>query len=220
MVRHLPMYDKIPNWNKWETLFLLISAKLRSLDPTLLYCIDSECTTLSIGGKKLESVGTTKFGELDGEASTHVWQNPQLKSMGNTVSAHICQIKVVRPYLVILYKLRMDHSIHWWKKLVSLGTTKFGVLDGEASTHVWQNPRLKSMGNTVSAHICQIKVVRPYPVTLYRLRLDHSIHWWKKIGVPRNDQIWRTRWWGIYECMTKSPIEINGKYCFCSYLPN
>ena len=45
------------------------------------------------------------------------------------------------------------------------------------------------MGNTVSAHIYEIKVFRPYPVILYRLRLDHSIHWWKKIGVPRNDQI-------------------------------
>ena len=127
-----------------------------SLDPTLLYCINSDWTTLSIGGKKL----------------------------------------------------------------MSLGTTKFGVLDGKASTHVWQNPQLKLMGNTVSAHICQIKVFRPYPVILYRLRLDHSIHWWKKIGVPRNDQIWHTRWWGIYPCMTKSPIEINAKYCFCSYLPN
>ena len=200
----------------------------------------------------------TKFGVLDGKASTHVWQNPQLKCMGNTVSAHICQMKVFRPYPVILYKLRLDHSIHWWKKwclsewpnlahwmvrhlpmydkipnwkqreilfllisaklrsldptllycidsdwttlsicgkkLVSLGTTKFGVLDGKASTHVWQNPKLKSMGNTVSAHICQIKVFRPYPVILYKLRLDHSIHWWKKIGVPRNDQIWRIRW--------------------------
>ena len=48
------------------------------------------------------------------------------------------------------------------------------------------------MGNTVSAHICRFKVFRPYPVILYRLRL--SIYWWKKIGVPRNVQIWRTRW--------------------------
>ena len=31
-------------------LFLLISANLRSLDPTLFYCIDSDWTTLSIGG--------------------------------------------------------------------------------------------------------------------------------------------------------------------------
>ena len=37
------------------------------------------------------------------------------------------------------------------------------------------------MGNTVSAHIYEIRVFRPYPVILYRLRLDHSIHWWKKI---------------------------------------
>ena len=50
------------------------------------------------------------------------------------------------------------------------------------------------MGNTVSAHICQLKVFRPYPVILYRLRLNPSIYWWKKIVVPRNDQIWRTRW--------------------------
>ena len=157
--------------------------------------------------------------------------------MGNTVFAHIYEIKVFRPYPVILYRLRLDHSIHWWKKigvprndqnwrtllistklrsldptllycidldwttlsiggkkLVSLGTTKIGVLDGKASTHVRRNPHLKSMGNTVSAHIYEIKVFRPYPVILYRLRLDHSIHWWKKIGVPRNDQNWRTRW--------------------------
>ena len=199
------------------------------------------------------------FGVLHGKASTHVWQNPQLKSMGNTVSAHICQIKVFGTYPVILYRLRLDHSIHWWKKkFVSLGTTKFGVLYGKASTHVWQNPQLKLMGNTVSAHISQIKVFRPYPVILYRLRLDHFIHCWKKwvslgttkfgildgkafthvwpnpqlksmeilfllispklmsldptllycidsdwttlsigrkkMGVPQNDQIWRTRW--------------------------
>ena len=50
------------------------------------------------------------------------------------------------------------------------------------------------MGNTVSAHIYEIKVFRPYPVILYRPRLDHSSHGWKKIGVPRNDQNWRTRW--------------------------
>ena len=49
------------------------------------------------------------------------------------------------------------------------------------------------MGNSVSAHIYETKVFRPYPVILYRLRLDPSIHWWKKIGVPRNDKIWRTR---------------------------
>ena len=42
------------------------------------------------------------------------------------------------------------------------------------------------MGNSVSAHIYETKVFRPYPVVLYRLRLDPSIHWWKKIGVPRN----------------------------------
>ena len=56
--------------------------------------------------------------------------------MGNTVSGHICQIKVFRPYHVILYRLRLDPSIYWWKKLVSLRTTKFGVLGDKASTHV------------------------------------------------------------------------------------
>ena len=50
------------------------------------------------------------------------------------------------------------------------------------------------MGNMVSAYIYEIKVFRPYPAILYRLRLDHSIHWWKNNGVPRNDQNWRTRW--------------------------
>ena len=40
------------------------------------------------------------------------------------------------------------------------------------------------MGNTVSAHICQLKVFIPYPVILYRLRLDPSIHWWKKNWCP------------------------------------
>ena len=114
--------------------------------------------------------------------------------MGNTVSAHIYEIKVFRPYPVILYRLILDHAIHWWKKFVSLEMTKIGVLDGKASTHVQRNADLKSMGNIVSAHIYEIKVFRPYPVILYRLRLDHSIHWWKKIGVPRNYQSWRTRW--------------------------
>ena len=52
------------------------------------------------------------------------------------------------------------------------------------------------MGNTVSAHICRFKVFRPYPVILYRLRLEPAMYWWKKIGVPRNVQIWRTRWYG------------------------
>ena len=49
------------------------------------------------------------------------------------------------------------------------------------------------MGNSVSAHIYETKVFRPYPVILYTLRLDPSIHWWKNIGVLRNNQIWRTR---------------------------
>ena len=42
--------------------------KLRSLDDTLQYCIDSDWTTLSIDGKKLVSLGTTKIGILDGKA--------------------------------------------------------------------------------------------------------------------------------------------------------
>ena len=56
--------------------------------------------------------------------------------MENTVSGHICHIKVFRPYPVILYRLRLDPYIYWWKKLVSLRTTKFGVLGGKASAHV------------------------------------------------------------------------------------
>ena len=92
--------------------------------------------------------------------------------MGNTFSAHICRFKVFRPYPVILYRLRLDPSIYWWKKLVSLGS-KFGVLGGKFG----QIPHLKSMGNT----ICQLKLFRPYPVILYRLRLDPSIYWWKKL---------------------------------------
>ena len=49
------------------------------------------------------------------------------------------------------------------------------------------------MGNSISAHIYETKVFRPYPVILYRLRLDPSIHLWEIIGVPRNNQNWRTR---------------------------
>ena len=115
--------------------------------------------------------------------------------MGNTVSAHIYEIKVFRPNPVILYRLILDHSIHWWKKIgVPWNDQNWLVLDGKASTHVRRNAHLKSMGNNVSAYIYEIKVFRPYPVILYRLRLDHSIHCWKKIGVPRNDQNWCTRW--------------------------
>ena len=68
MVRHLHMYDEMPISNQWEILFQLISTKLSSLDPTLLYCIDSDWTTPSIGGKKLLSLGTNKVGVLDGKA--------------------------------------------------------------------------------------------------------------------------------------------------------
>ena len=68
MVRHLHMYDKMPISDQWEILFQLISTKLRSLDHTLLYCIDSDWTTPSNGGKKLVSLGTNKIGVLDGKA--------------------------------------------------------------------------------------------------------------------------------------------------------
>ena len=67
------------------------------------------------------------------------------------------------------------------------------------------------MGNSVSAHFYETKVFRPYPVIVYRLRLDPSIHWWKKISVPQKDQIWRTQGQGNCTCMTKSPSKINGK---------
>ena len=56
--------------------------------------------------------------------------------MGNTVSGHICHIKVFRPYPVILYRLRLDPSIYWWKKIGVLGTSKFGVLGGKATVLV------------------------------------------------------------------------------------
>ena len=110
--------------------------------------------------------------------------------MGNSVSAHIYETKVFRPYPVILYGLRLDPSIHWWKKI------------GVPRNHQIWRTRVYLVREIVflyfrpwtPAHIYETKVFRPYPVILYRLRLDPSIHWWKKIGVPRNHQIWRTRW--------------------------
>ena len=58
--------------------------------------------------------------------------------MGNTVAGHICHIEVLTPYPVILYRLRLDWTplSIGGKNLVSLGTSKFGVLGGKASTHV------------------------------------------------------------------------------------
>ena len=67
------------------------------------------------------------------------------------------------------------------------------------------------MGNSVSAHIYETEVFRPYPVILYRLRLDPSIHWWEKIGVPRNDQTYSVVRQLYYICMAKAPFKINGK---------
>ena len=113
--------------------------------------------------------------------------------MGNSVSAHIYETKVFRPCPVILYRLRLDPSIHWWEIIGVHRNDQ--ILGGKVTVLVYmhgQSP-IKSMGNSVSAHIYETKVFRPYPVILYRLRLDPSIHWWEKIGVPRNDQIWRTR---------------------------
>ena len=63
---------KSPSKINVEIVFLLISMKLRSLDPTLLYCIDSDWTPLSIGGKKLVSLETTKYGVLGGKVTVHV----------------------------------------------------------------------------------------------------------------------------------------------------
>ena len=57
--------------------------------------------------------------------------------MGNSVSAHIYETKVFRPYPVILYTLRLDPSIHWWEKIGVLGTTKFGVLGGKVTVLVY-----------------------------------------------------------------------------------
>ena len=51
--------------------------KLRSLEPSLLYCIDSDWTPLSIGGKKLVSLGTTKFGVLGDKATVLVYMHGQ-----------------------------------------------------------------------------------------------------------------------------------------------
>ena len=62
--------------------------------------------------------------------------------MGNSVSAHIYETKVFRPYPVILYRLRLDPSIHWWKKLVSLERTKFGVLGGKATVLVYMHDQI------------------------------------------------------------------------------
>ena len=86
----------------------------------------------------------TKIGVLDGEVSTYVRRKTHLKSMGNTVSAHIYEIKVFRLYPVILYRLRLDHSIHWWKIIDVPRNTKIGILDGKASIHVRRNAHLKS----------------------------------------------------------------------------
>ena len=113
--------------------------------------------------------------------------------MGNSVSAHIYETKVFRPYPVILYRLRLDSSIHWWKKIGVPRNDQIWRTRWRTSLYAWPKRHLKSMGNRVSAHIYETKFFRPYPVILYRLRLDPSIHWWKKIGVPQNDQIWRTR---------------------------
>ena len=70
-----PLVEK----NRLGNTVLLISTKLRSLDPTLLYCIDSDWTTLSIGGKKLVSLGTTKIGHvLDGKAPVLVYMHGKI----------------------------------------------------------------------------------------------------------------------------------------------
>ena len=62
--------------------------------------------------------------------------------MGNSVSAHIYEAKVFRNYPVILYRLRLDPSIHWWKKIGVLGTTKFGVLGGNSTVLVYMHDQI------------------------------------------------------------------------------
>ena len=57
--------------------------------------------------------------------------------MGNTISAHSYEIEVFRPYPIVLYRLRLDPSIHCCKKMVPLGTNKFGVLGGKATVLVY-----------------------------------------------------------------------------------
>ena len=104
--------------------------------------------------------------------------------MGNSVSAHIYETEVFRPYPVILYRLRLDPSIHWWEKIGVPRNDQIWRTRG-ATVLVYMHGQ-SPMGNSVSAHET---IFRPYPVILYRLRLDPSIHWWEKIGVPRNDQM-------------------------------
>ena len=79
------------------------------------------------------SLGTTKIGVLDGKASTHVKNS---KSKGNTVSAHI--------YPTLLYCIDSDWTTLsiGGKKLVSLGTTEIGVLDGKAPVLVYMHGKI------------------------------------------------------------------------------
>ena len=56
--------------------------------------------------------------------------------MGNTVSAHICHIKVFRPYPLYCIDSDWTPLSIGGKKLVSLGTSKFGILGGKATVLV------------------------------------------------------------------------------------
>ena len=168
------------------------------------------------------SVGTTKFGVLDGEASTHVWQNPQLKSIGNTVSAHISQIKVFRPYPVILYRLRLDHSIHWGKKigvprkkpnLVYSMVRHLPMYDKIPNWNQWEILFL-----LISAKLRSLDPTLLYCIDSDWTNLSIGGKKWVSLGTTKFGVLDGKA--SIYPCMTKSPIEINGKYCFCSYLPN
>ena len=63
--------------------------------------------------------------------------------MGNSVSAHIYETKVFRPYPVILYRFRLGPRLSiGGKKLVSLGTTKFGVLGGKVTVLVYMHDQI------------------------------------------------------------------------------
>ena len=71
--------------------------------------------------------------------------------MGNSVSAHIYETKVFRPYPVILYRLRLDPSIHWSLGMTKFGVkatgvphgmTKFGVLGGKATVLVYMHDQI------------------------------------------------------------------------------
>ena len=138
MVRRIYLYCEIKHENPWEILFHSISAKLRSLDPTLLYCIASVWT---IGGIKLLTLGTTKFSLLDGKVAVLVYMHCKITKCNQS---EILFLLISIPNPVVLYRQRLDHSILWLKKLVSHGITKFGILHGKAAVVVYMHGQMSN----------------------------------------------------------------------------